>query len=99
MRRCAAKESFGLLLNFLVSHLDLTVDDEGRESRDEVGALALSTVHERVLGALLLEVILLLGAPWAGIRAVHGDAWTARGAVLLWRHKLSLLGRAGLRDV
>ena len=82
----------------MVAHLDLTVDDQGRESRDEVGALALSTIHERVLGALLRKVILLLGAPRARVRAVHGHAWTARGAVLLWRHKLRLLA-AGLGDV
>ena len=99
VRRCAAKESFGLRLDLLIPHLDLTVDDQGRETRDEVGALALSTIHERVLGSLLLEVILLLGAPRAGIRAVHGHAWTARGAVLLWGHKLRLFGAAGLGDV
>ena len=85
-------------LDLLVSHLDLTVDDQGRESRHEIGALALSTIDERVLGALLLEVILLLGAPRARVRAVHGHAWTARGAVLLWRHKLRLLA-TGLGDV
>jgi len=83
-------------LNLLVAHLDLAVNDQGRETRDEVGALALSTVDERVLGALLLEVILLLGAPRARVRAVHGHACTARGLVLLWGHKL---GRTGVGDV
>ena len=68
MRRCAAVKSLrDFDLNLLVAHLDLTVNHEGRESRDEVGALALSTIHERVLGALLLEVILLLGAPRAAV--------------------------------
>ena len=88
-------------LDFLISHLDLTVNHEGWETRDEVGATALSTIHERVLHAFLLEVILLLGAPWARVRAVHGHAWTARGLVLLWRHKLifSLLGHAGVWHV
>ena len=69
MRRAAAKEPCfaRLRLNLLVAHLDLTVDHEGWESTHEVGALALSTIHERVLGALLLEVILLLGAPRAAV--------------------------------
>ena len=97
-RRCPCLRH-GQLLNLLVPHLDLTVDHEGWETRDEVGTLALSTIHERVLGALLLEVILLLGAPRARVRAVHGHTWTARGLVLLWRHKLSLLGHAGVGDV
>ena len=87
-----------LRLNFLISHLDLTVDNQGWKAGDEVGALALSTIHERVLGALLLEVILLLGTPWARIRAVHGHAWTARGAVLFWGHELRLFA-AGLGHV
>ena len=96
MCRCAANKSFGLGLNLLVPHLDLAIDDEGRESGDEVGALALSTIHEGVLGALLREVILLLGAPRARVRTIHGHAWAAWGLVLLWRHKLS---RTGLGDV
>jgi hypothetical protein len=83
-------------LDLLVSHLDLSVNHEGRETRDEVGALALITVHEGVLGALFGEVVLLLGAPRARVRSVHGHAWAARGFVLLWRHKLS---RTGLGDV
>jgi len=87
------------LLNLLISHLDLTVDHEGWEATDEVGATALSTVHEGVLHALLLEVILLLGAPRARVRAVHSHTWATRGLVLLWRHKLSLLGHAGVGDV
>ena len=69
MRRAAAKEPCfaRLRLNLLVAHLDLTVDHEGWESGHEIGALALSTIHERVLGALLREVILLLGAPRAAV--------------------------------
>lgn len=55
------------VLDFLITNLDLAVDDEGWEAGDEVGALALSTVDEGILGALLLEVILLLGAPRARI--------------------------------
>ena len=51
------------LLNLLVAHLDLTVNHESWEAADEVGATALSTVHERVLCAFLLEVLFLLGAP------------------------------------
>lgn len=76
------------VLNLLVPHLDLTVDDEGRETGYEVGALALSTVHKRVLGTLLLEVILLLRAPWARIRAIHGHAWALGWLVCLrcWKH-------------
>ena len=101
MRRCAAKEPCfaRLRLNLLVAHLDITVDHECRETRHEVGALALSTIHEGVLCALLSEVILLLGAPRARVRAVHGHSWTAWGLVLLWGHKLSLLGHAGVWHV
>ena len=55
------------LLDFLVPNLDLTVNHEGWETRDEIWATALSTIHERVLGSLLLEVILLLGAPRARV--------------------------------
>ena len=55
------------LLDLLVTNLNLTVNHEGRKARDKVGALALSTVHERVLCALLGEVILLLGAPGARV--------------------------------
>jgi hypothetical protein len=90
-----------LRLDFLVPHLDLTVDHEGWEAADEVGATALSTVHEGVLCALLLEVILLLGAPRARVRSVHSHTWATRGLVLLWRHKLifSLLGHAGVWHV
>ena len=89
------------LLNLLISHLDLTVDHEGWEAADEVGATALSTIHEGVLHALLLEIVLLLGAPRARVRAVHSHTLAARGLVLLWRHKLifSFLGHAGVRDV
>ena len=89
------------LLNLLVSHLDLTVNHEGWEAADEVGALALSTIHERVLCALLLEVILLLGAPRARVRAVHSHAWTSRRVVLCWGHKIifSFLGHAGVGHV
>ena len=87
------------VLDFLITNLDLTVDHEGREAGDEVGALALITIHERVLGALLSEVILLLGAPRARVRSVHGHAWTAWGLVLLWRHKLSLTSHAGVWHV
>ena len=54
-----------LLLDFLVTHLDLTVDDESWEARDKVGALTLITVDERIVHVLLLQVVLLLGAPWA----------------------------------
>jgi len=86
-------------LNLLVAHLDFTVNHQGWETRDEIGALTLSTIHERVLGALLLEVILLLGAPRARVRAVHGHTWTARGLVLLWGHELSLASHAGVWDV
>ena len=86
-------------LNLLVPHLDVTVNHEGWEARDKVGALALSTVHEGVLCALLLEVVLLLGAPRARVRAVHGHAWTAWGLVLLWWHHLSLASHAGVGDV
>ena len=86
-------------LNLLVAHLDVTVNHEGWEARDKVGALALSTVHERVLCALLLEVVLLLGAPWARVGSVHGHAWTARGLVLLWWHHLSLASHAGLGHI
>ncbi len=55
------------LLDLLVTNLDITVDHEGWEAADKVGALALSTVHERVLCALLSEVFLLLGAPGARV--------------------------------
>ena len=102
MCRCAAAKEpcfARLRLDLLVAHLDLTVDDEGWEARDEVGTLALSTVHKRVLCALLLEVVLLLCAPWARVGAVHGHTCTTRGLVLIWRHKLSLLGHAGVGDV
>ena len=68
MRRCAAVKSLrDFDLNLLVAHLDVTVNHDGWEAGDKVGALALSTVHERVLCALLLEVVLLLGAPWARV--------------------------------
>ena len=88
-----------LLLNLLVTHLDLAVYHKSWEARDKVGALTLSTVHERVLCALLLEVVLLLCAPRARVAAVHGDAWTLGRLVLLGWHKLSLLGHAGVGDV
>lgn len=83
----------------MIPNLDITVNHQGWETRDEVGALALVTIHERVLGALLCEVVLLLSAPRARVRTVHRHTWTARGAVLLWRHKLRLLGRAGLGNI
>ena len=71
------------LLDLLVSHLNFTVDDEGWEPRYKVGALPLSTVNERVVHVLLLQVILLLGAPWARVGAVHGDTsalwWLVHG--------------------
>ena len=88
-----------LRLDLLVTHLDLTIDDQCWEAADEIGALALSTVHERVLFALGGEVLLLLGAPRARIGAVHRNAWALRRTVLCWRHKLGLMGHAGIRDV
>ena len=87
------------LSDLLVAHLDFAVYHKSWEARDKVGALTLSTVDERVLGALLLEVILLLGAPRARVAAVHGYTWTLGRLVLLGWHKLSLLGHAGVGDV
>ena len=88
-----------LLLNLLVAHLNLTVNHEGWETADKVGTLALITIHECVLGALLREVVLLLGAPRARVRAIHRHTWTAWGLVLLWWHKLSLLCHTGVGHV
>ena len=88
-----------VLLDLLIAHLDLAIHYQRWEARDKVGALTLSTVDERVLGALLLEVILLLCAPRARVAAVHGHTWTLGRLVLFGWHKLSLLGHAGVGDV
>ena len=88
-----------LLLNLLVTHLDLAIHYESWEARDKVGALTLITVDERIVHVLLLEVVLLLGAPRTRVAAVHGDTWTLGRLVLLGWHKLSLLGHAGVGDV
>lgn len=73
------------LSDLLVTHLDLAVHHKSWETADKVGALTLCTVDERVVHVLLLQVVLLLGAPRARIAAVHCDAWTLGRGVHWWR--------------
>jgi len=81
------------VLDLLVTRLDFAVDDECWISRDKVGALALCTVHKGVLNLLLLEVVLLLCAPWARVRAVHGNSWSLGRLVHWWRWRSRLSTR------